>query len=210
MVLTGRRVPSLLLASARLTGTGVELVLPDGDVLTGPSAHADDALSKWVGRRVALVHAETFGPGVGEYFEDATDDNSKAVSWTMPPGRFVDALPLLVLTTASLRQGRTLHPDGAWETRRFRPNIVLAMTDASAGFVETGWIGRTLAIGPEVRLHVDGPCPRCVMTTLAQSDLPRDPGVLRAAVERSGGNVGVYAAVVRGGRIQRGDELTVE
>jgi uncharacterized protein len=45
MVLTARRVPSLLLASSRLTETGVELLLPDGDVLIAPSAHADDALS---------------------------------------------------------------------------------------------------------------------------------------------------------------------
>src|SRR5262249_17452214 len=123
MVLTGRRVPSLLLASSRLTDSGVELVLPDGDVLNGPSAHADDVLSEWIGRRVALVHAGSIDAGVGEFFQDATDDNSAVVSWRMPAGRFVDALPLLVLTTASLRQGRALHPDGAWETRRFRPNV---------------------------------------------------------------------------------------
>ena len=37
MVLTARRAPSLLLASSRLTETGVELVLPDGAVLIAPS-----------------------------------------------------------------------------------------------------------------------------------------------------------------------------
>ena len=94
MVLTARRVPSLLLASSRLTDAGVEVVLPDGDVLTAPSAHADDVLSQWIGRRVALVHAESFGAGVGEFFQDATDDNSAVVSWTMPPGRFVDNAPV--------------------------------------------------------------------------------------------------------------------
>jgi len=41
MVLTARRVPLLLLASARLTRTGVEIALPDGEVLTAPSADAD-------------------------------------------------------------------------------------------------------------------------------------------------------------------------
>src|SRR3954469_2722650 len=81
-VLTARRVPSLLLASARLTATGVELLLPDGNVLVAPSAHADDVLSKWIGRRVALVHSESIGAGVGEFFQDATDDNSAVVSWT--------------------------------------------------------------------------------------------------------------------------------
>ena len=43
----------------------------------------------------------------------------------MPAGRFVDALPLLVLTTASLRTAAALHPDGDWGMRRFRANLVV-------------------------------------------------------------------------------------
>jgi len=121
VVLTGRRVPSLLLARARLTDTGVEITLPDGEVIAAPSEEANDALSTWIGRAVELVHADSFGAGVGEFFADATDDNSAVVQWTMPPGRFVDAGQLLLVTTASLRQGQVLHPDGVWETRRFRP-----------------------------------------------------------------------------------------
>jgi MOSC domain-containing protein YiiM len=48
------------------------------------------------------------------------------------------------------------------------------------------------------------------MTTLAQSDLPKDPGVLRQIVAHNAGNVGVYASVLRGGRIRRGDAMAVE
>ena len=69
---------------------------------------------------------------------------------------------------------------------------------------EDGWIGRTLVLGSTM-LRIEGSCPRCVMTTLSQGDLPRDPGVLRAAVQGNGGNVGVYATVVRSGRVRRGD-----
>lgn len=43
----------------------------------------------------------------------------------MPPGRFVDAMALLVLTTASLRAGAARYPDGDWDGRRFRPNILV-------------------------------------------------------------------------------------
>jgi uncharacterized protein YcbX len=78
------------------------------------------------------------------------------------------------------------------------------------GFAENAWIGQTLAIGEEVRLRITGPCPRCVMTTLPQGDLPRDVGVLRTAVAHNEGNVGVYGEVVRGGRIRRGDPVRVE
>jgi hypothetical protein len=48
------------------------------------------------------------------------------------------------------------------------------------------------------------------MTTLAQGDLPRDPGILRAAAQENGAHVGVYAEVVQGGIMRRGDVLGVE
>jgi hypothetical protein len=57
-----------------------------------------------------------------------------------------------------------------------------------------------LAIGDAVRLSVTGPCPRCVMTTLPQGDLPKDTGILRTAAEHNRANVGVYASVLQSGR----------
>jgi len=206
MVLTARRVPSLLLASARLTETGVELLLPDGDVLMAPSAHTDDVLSNWIGRRVALVRAESTGPGVGEYFEDATDDNSAVVSWTMPQGRFVDALPLLVVTTASLRQGRALHPAGAWETRRFRPNIVIDVEDD--GWIEDGWCGRTVRVGTAAVRPVV-PCERCTMVTRAQPGLDRDLDVFKSLARHHGATFGVWSTVQTPGVVRVGDEVTL-
>jgi MOSC domain-containing protein YiiM len=47
------------------------------------------------------------------------------------------------------------------------------------------------------------------MTTLPQGDLPKDPGVLRAVVQRNAGNLGVYASVVQGGRVRNGDPVRV-
>jgi uncharacterized protein YcbX len=66
-----------------------------------------------------------------------------------------------------------------------------------------------VAIGDEVRLEITGPCPRCVMTTLAQGDLPKDPGILRTAAQNNQANVGVYADVVAGGTIRRGDPVSI-
>jgi MOSC domain-containing protein YiiM len=45
------------------------------------------------------------------------------------------------------------------------------------------------------------------MTTLAQGNLPKDNGILRTAVQQNEGNVGVYAKVVQGGAVKRGDRL---
>ena len=56
----------------------------------------------------------------------------------------------------------------------------------------------------DVALRIDRPCPRCIMTTLPQGDLPKDPAVLRTAVQANEGNVGVYATVIQGGTVRRG------
>jgi uncharacterized protein len=60
--------------------------------------------------------------------------------------------------------------------------------------VENDWIGSTIVIGDSVRLAITEPCPRCVMITLPQGDLPKDPGILRTAAQHNGVNVGVYAS----------------
>jgi uncharacterized protein len=48
------------------------------------------------------------------------------------------------------------------------------------------------------------------MTTLAQGDLPADPGILRTAAQHNKVSVGIYATVERGGSIRRGDAVRVE
>ena len=88
------------------------------------------------------------------------------------------------------------------DARRFRPNVVVE-TDAD----ENDWVGRTLALGDEVLVAVDGRCVRCVMTTLAQDELPRDPSVLQRVVRDNDRTVGVLGAVARGGTLRRGDPV---
>lgn len=125
----------------------------------------------------------------------------------MPPGTFFDLGIVHVITTATLDRLRQLYPEGRFEVRRFRPNVVVGLPDGQAGFVENEWVGRALTIGDEVRLRITQPCPRCVMTTVAQDDLPKDPGILRTAARHNEVNVGVYATVERPGRIRRGDAV---
>ncbi len=75
--------------------------------------------------------------------------------------------------------------------------------------MENDWIGRTVVIGDTVRLVITEPCPRCVMITLSQGDLPKDSGILRTAAQHNGVNVGVYASVVNDGTIRRGDTVVL-
>jgi uncharacterized protein len=115
-----------------------------------------------------------------------------------------------LLTTATLDRLRELYPQGRFEVRRFRPNIMLQLASGEKGFAENAWVGHTLTIGTTVQLNITGPCGRCVMTTLAQGDLSRDPRILRTAAQHNQVNVGVYAAVVRGGTVRRGDPIRIE
>ena len=114
---------------------------------------------------------------------------------------FFDGDPVHILTTASLSALTALYPTGYFDARRFRPNIVIYTPPDQRSFVENDWVGHTLAIGPQVRFQIKCPTRRCVITTLAQSELPRDLGILKTAAQYNAASVGVYATVLRGGVI---------
>jgi len=191
----------------------IRITLPDGSTVS--SGHSDVAaiLAKTLGREVLLMsEPRSAADTLEEYWPDleGLDRRDTVTEEKMPPGTFFDGAAVHLLTTATIDRLRQSYPQGRFEMRRFRPNIVVVPTAASEGFIENDWIGRTVRIGREVCLRVTGPCPRCVMTTLAQADLPHDMGILRTAVQQNRAHVGVYAAVLHGGRIRRGDPLRLD
>ncbi len=190
----------------------LRVTLPDGALVRGDQGDRDRVLSAALGRPVSLHGSAPPSPVLEEYWPDleGLSHRDTVTDEAMPAGTFFDLAVLHLLTTATLDHLRGLYPRGRFEVRRFRPNIVVACDGGRQGFVEQGWVGRTLSLGKEVRLAVTGPCSRCVMTTLPQADLPADPGILRAAVQHGQGHVGVYARVVRGGYLRRGDVVRVE
>ena len=190
----------------------VRIALPDGTTVTSEQADLNRLLSKALNREVTLRAARGAPVQAEEYWPDmeGLDHRDTVTDFTLPEGTFFDCAMVHVLTTATLDRLRELYPQGRFEVRRFRPNVVVQLGSGEKGFAENVWVGHTLAIGDEVRLSITGPCGRCVMTTLAQADLSNDPGILRTAAQHNQGNVGVYAAVKRGGTIRRGDPISVE
>jgi uncharacterized protein YcbX len=191
----------------------VRITLPDGSTTTSVQSNVAQVLSGVLNRNVTLVAVEpNQGMSAEEYWPDieGLDFRDTVTDFTLPEGTFFDCAMVHVLTTATLGRFRQLYPQGHFEIPRFRPNIVVQTAPGENGFVENGWSGRSLRIGDSVRLNVTGPCGRCVMTTLAQGDLPADPGILRTAAQHNKANVGAYATVVRGGTIRRGDVVRVE
>lgn len=196
--------------SEPLRGNGLPpawITLPDGEVVASDSANVDQVLSDLLGRAVAFEANAPSAPTLEEYWPpiEGLDHQDTVTEEAMPEGTFFDAATVHLLTTSTIDRLRELYPPGRFEVRRFRPNVVVDAGDA--GFVENDWVGRELALGDQVRLRIVKPCPRCVMTTLPQFDLPRDPGILRAAAKHNGANVGVYASVLRGGTVARGDHV---
>jgi uncharacterized protein YcbX len=60
-----------------------------------------------------------------------------------------------------------------------------------------------------VRFHIKRPTQRCVITTLAQGELPRDLGILKTVAQFNAASVGIYAAVLRGGIINENDPVAL-
>ena len=59
-----------------------------------------------------------------------------------------------LLTTASLAAFAAHYPTSRFAAERFRPNILLD-TGRLEGFVESGWIGRVLAVGEHLSLEFE-------------------------------------------------------
>ncbi|HXC81770.1 MAG TPA: MOSC domain-containing protein [Trebonia sp.] len=192
----------------------VRVTLPDGTSVTSEDGDLAKLLSEALGRDVVFTGTAAFSGGAGDSdgaarAEDYQIDSGDVIDWELPAGTFFDCAPVHLVTTATLDRLRSLYPAGRFEPRRFRPNIIVATGPEVSGFVENDWVGRVVAIGDSVRLRVFMATGRCVMTTLAQFDLPKDSGILRTAAQHNDAAVGVYAEVVSGGLVRRGDLVTV-
>ncbi|MCC6850241.1 MAG: MOSC domain-containing protein [Deltaproteobacteria bacterium] len=174
-----------------------------------------DALDHY--RRGAPTHADfeqemraVFGRAPDEPLPDLTVFPPELFEFESPLGTYFDAFPLLLVTTGSLRTMTSRHPASRFDVRRFRPNFLIA-TDGPAArddFPEAAWAGRRVGIGDAV-IRIGVSCPRCVMTTHGFADLPKDPGVMRALVKETGGQLGVYATIETPGAVRRGDAVTL-
>ena len=188
----------------------VRIIFPDGGVVTSDRDDVGMAASQVFGHHLRFVSTAPDEPSLEEYWPDIEGlaFREKVTEEPMPRNTLFDSAVLHILTTGTIDRLRELYPDGRFEVRRFRPNIVVE-TPGAKDFVENGWVGQTLAIGDEAHLTVTGPCSRCVMTTLPQADLPHDPGILRTAARHNRVHVGVYASVSRGGLVRRGDSVRI-
>ena len=187
----------------------VRITLPDGSQIFSNHGEIDRTLSKVLSREVSVMNSSLEKPSYEEYWPDIDGlaQRETVTDEAMPPQTFFDIAVIHLLTTSTIDRLRELYPEGRFEVRRFRPNIVVESASEEKDFIENSWVNMKLKIGEEIELKVIGPCTRCVMTTLPQGDLPKDLGILRTVAKYNQVHAGVYASVHRGGTIHRGDNI---
>ncbi len=207
-----------------------EITFPDGTRARSDAPEAASRLSALLGRQVTLWplrpaddlehyrrglpdHAdldtelrEVFGRLPDEPLPDLSIFPQELFIYTSLPGTYFDALPVHLLTTASLRALAQTDPSSRFDRRRFRPNFLIEPEGGAEGLVEAAWCGTLLRVGGAT-VKVEMGTARCSMTTQPQGDLPKDPGVLRTVVRHAAQNVGVYASVVAPGAVAVGDAV---
>ncbi len=198
----------------------VRITWPEGVDIISNDEHCNALLSETLERPVTLTTSRPESPSVERLDPFDSDESILDIGPVMMKGRFSDYAAVHLLTTATLARLSELYP-ARFDARRFRPNVLVETSADQDGFVENDWIGRIVAIGDEVRLQVTDPTPRCSIPTLAHGELPRDPRVLRTIAEHNmlpfsalDGQImpcaGVYAFVVQGGTVRKGDKVRIE
>jgi len=213
----------------------VKITLPDGDWVRSDDTRANEKLSSFFGRQVELIQTapedftiDQFHPDLAGL--DPVESRNTIVSQKLgsalfkavgmaspvPTSSFLDVFPVSVITTSTLLKLRALAPASLFDESRFRMNIVVKTLDE--GFVENSWVGQTLSIGDATQLSVAMLDPRCVMTTLEQSELPQDLDILRTLVAHNRMELpgmgkfpcaGVYAIVQKEGKAQVGSTVFI-
>lgn len=218
----------------------IEVTFPDRTVVCGDGdegAELTRRTTELLGREVRLISTAPDGLAFDELWpqieglgpdalvdaleiEPADSQGDRVVQFPAAmaaPGTMLDLAALHVLAASTLHRLAAEYLSGEWDPRRMRPNMFIDAGDEPAD--EDEWVGCDLHLGAEAVIHVVGPTPRCVMTTLAQPGLSKDPGVLKtiASVGRKQigplgqfACAGSYAEVVTPGVVRRGDLVRIE
>jgi len=171
-----RRMDSVFELVARRDGDDTFVVLPDGAEHVAGEPRTDDVLSQHFGEPVWL-RRET----------DVMHQDQATFS-------LVGSATLVELGRHE-GDGRTMDPRSA------RANVVV---ETDEPYAEESWIGREVTVGA-ARVGVTQSIQRCRMVGVAQVGLPERRGMLQAVSDHHELMAGVYATVLRPGRVAVGD-----
>lgn len=210
----------------------IQIHCPDGDTFAGKDPGVKIALSAKLGKQVEL--APLAHPSNRDHYllAKARTDESIAkemqllegepipdfsttpkeimlalADYVTPPGTYVDAYPLHMLTSNSL-QYLTERGDVEAVTERFRPNLLIEPSEQLAELTEKKWLDCRVQIGDAI-LHIDSHTVRCSMPSREQQwcGIKSEKRMARAMVDHCERHLGVNILVERGGLVSAGDKL---
>ncbi|TVQ08051.1 MAG: MOSC domain-containing protein [Leptolyngbya sp. DLM2.Bin27] len=202
----------LLTSSPTSTDPQVEITLPNGQVVASDCPEVNALISAALGREVQLVSAPPAQASIEHYWPEVegTAHQDTVTQIVMPVGTFFDACPVHAISTATLARLQAISPTSNFDARRFRPNLVIQSAEGVEGFIDEGWVKHTLIVGEAARLRVFTGCPRCVMTTLPQADLPADLAILRTTAQHNRVIAGIRATVLQPGIMRCNDPIWLD
>ena len=227
----GKKIPQLMTLAAKSGAAAPLITAADGNSASASYERINDWLSDKLNHPVTLwpllpanqldhyrrgaPDTEDFEQELRAVFGRLPDEPlpdlagfEELLEFESPPGTYFDAFPISIISQQSLNTMNQLEGESRFDVRRFRPNLLVDVPGSDHPFPEQAWVGKTLAIG-SVTLKIDTTCPRCAMTTHGFDDLPQDPQIMRNLVANSEGNLGIYASVVKVGKVATGDSVTV-
>ena len=207
----------------------VEIAAPDGETRRSDAPDIDQWLSAKLGKPGRLVRrrpasdrdhyrlekARTLesiaeeidllpGETLPNFFDNMPELIAQLAHFETPPGSYVDAYPVHLISVQSLHRLRERSGlDTAAE--RFRPNLVV---DADGMPPEDTWVGKRMAVGDAI-LSIPSPTSRCSMPGRPQplKGLANEPGMTRALVDHCGRFLGYNALVEQPGPVRVGDPV---
>ena len=208
-LLTQRQRPQLALVTSRYDPATerLTLTLPGGKEIAGPVEIGETISTPIWGRSVPGRVVD------GEWNEalSALCRGPVRLVKTDESGLSFDEFPLSLLSQASIDlMGQLTKGAKEFEAKRFRPNFLL---DGCSPHEEDSWLGKAVSIGPELRLRVVAPDPRCAITTIDPNtgqrdfDTPRFLLAYRPAARAP--YFGVYAEVDTPGIVSVGDLVEI-
>jgi uncharacterized protein YcbX len=173
--------------------------------------HRDDAGNESLPTHVRTPEGQTFPMFAEDLAADVARRHGAPLQMMqMKHGIFDDATISVIAsdTIGEICRLAGQNPD----VRRFRPNI-LARLHQQGPFQEDAWVGAKLTFGEGERapaIMVTLCDARCAMINFDPETARATPEVLKAAVRANDNNAGIYATVVRAGRLTVGQTIFLE
>lgn len=205
---TGRDQEDFVLYKAKYS-SGEDLLLPkDLDEFEGMAPGVNPIYPDADAFKVAveMTSGETYDIESPEFLQAMEKITGRSLRVHMNQMGQHDCRPISIFSlSAAARLGEEVGM--TVDKRRFRANFYVAWENQEDPYYEFSLVGKSVTIGDRLEVKILERDPRCKMITLDPDTAEASPELLKHVARNHGGDAGVFAAVLREGRVKKGDEI---